>query len=93
MEKWDSGIALDNETLKKVNCKQAARLMSVRRDRTLSIDEADSLKQHLYVCINCQRFDKQLNFLSQLSKKYAQGAAVPATASIKADPDTEGDKT
>ena len=70
--------------------------MSVRRDRALSTDEAESLKHHLYVCINCQRFDTQLNFLSRLSKKYAQGVGIPSTAPIGAnaniDTDDTGDK-
>ncbi len=84
---------MGNEALKKVNCKQAAILMNLSRDRALSTDETDLLKQHLYVCINCQRLDKQLNFLSQLAKKYALGAAMRTTAAIKADSETDGDKT
>ncbi len=68
-----------NEALKKVNCKEAARLMSERRDRTLSTDETESLKHHLNICINCQRADTQLNFLSRLSKKYAKDVALTTT--------------
>lgn len=66
--------------------------MSMRRDRELSTDENESLKHHLYVCINCKRFDTQLDFLSRLSKKYAQGVGMPSTATIRnIDADTDSD--
>ena len=85
---------MDNEALKKINCKQAARLMSMWRDRVLSTDENESLKHQLYVCINCKRFDTQLDFLSRLSKKYAQGVGMPSTATISStDADTDSTST
>ena len=61
------------ETLEDISCKQAARLMSVRRDRLLSAFEQVALTEHLQVCRNCQRFDSQLDFLSALAKRYAVG--------------------
>ena len=56
-----------------LSCKEAARLMSQRQDRTLSEDEASALKEHLYVCLNCRRFDQQLDFLRRLAKRYGEG--------------------
>ncbi len=56
-----------------LSCKEAARLMSQRQDRTLTDDEASALKEHLYVCLNCRRFDQQLNFLRRLAKRYGEG--------------------
>jgi hypothetical protein len=53
------------------SCKAAARLMSVARDRALSEHEKLNLDQHLAECRNCVRFDKQLDFLSELAKRYA----------------------
>ena len=47
--------------------------MSQRQDRTLSEDEASALKEHLYVCLNCRRFDQQLDFLRRLAKRYGEG--------------------
>ena len=64
-----------NEAVVKVSCKQAARLMSQQKDRLLTDAEAESLKQHLYVCLNCQRFDKQLDFLRRLVERYAAGGS------------------
>ncbi len=55
------------------SCKAAARLMSVARDRMLSEREKHSLDRHLAECRNCVRFDKQLDFLSELAKRYAAG--------------------
>jgi Putative zinc-finger len=55
------------------SCKAAARLMSEARDRALTKDEEQSLNNHLAVCKNCVRFDKQLDFLSELAKRYAAG--------------------
>jgi hypothetical protein len=58
-----------------LNCKGAARLMSQRQDRTLTPIEQESLKQHLYECLNCTRFDRQLSFLKKLAEQYAGGGA------------------
>ena len=55
------------------SCKEAARLMSQRRDRALAVNEATLLKQHLLVCRNCLRFDAQLDFLSRAAGRYAKG--------------------
>lgn len=62
----------------KLSCKEAARLMSQRHDRVLTEVEAESLKQHLFVCLNCTRFDRQLVFLRRLAQKYAAGGAEDA---------------
>ena len=56
-----------------LSCKEAARLMSQRQDRTLSEDEASALKEHLYVCLNCRRFDQQIEFLRRMARRYAVG--------------------
>ncbi len=74
-----------NEAVVKVSCKQAARLMSQRKDRPLSDAEGESLKQHLYVCLNCERFDKQLDFLKQLAARYAVGGPVENNKKAAAD--------
>lgn len=56
-----------------LSCKEAARLMSQRQDRTLSETEVAALKDHLYLCLNCRRFDQQLDFLRRMAKRYAEG--------------------
>ncbi len=57
------------------SCKEAARLMSRKQDMPLSDAESESLKQHLYTCLSCRRFDEQLGFLRRLARQYADGGA------------------
>ena len=56
------------------SCKEAARLLTARRDRSLSEEEDTNLKYHLGECLNCRNFDAQLDMLSALAKRYAAGA-------------------
>ena len=53
-----------------LSCKEAARLMSHRRDRKLSEAEEADLKNHLLVCLSCRNFSEQLGFLSRLARRY-----------------------
>lgn len=46
--------------------------MSRQQDAALSPDEQESLKNHLYVCLGCRRFDSQLGFLRRLARRYAE---------------------
>ena len=62
----------DNNQIE-LSCKEAARLLSQRLDRPLDASETRLLKEHLYECLNCERFAGQLDFLSRLAKKYAEG--------------------
>ncbi len=57
----------------KLSCKEAARLMSMRRDRKLETDEETHLKDHLSICLNCRNFDQQIDILSELAKRFAAG--------------------
>lgn len=61
-----------------VACKEAARLMSRRQDAALSPAEEVSLKNHLYTCLSCRRFDQQLVFLRRLAKRYGEGGPLAA---------------
>lgn len=53
-----------------VSCKEAARLMSRQQDAALPPAEQESLKNHLYICLSCRRFDEQLVFLRRLARRY-----------------------
>ena len=61
-----------------MSCKEAARLMSRQQDVALLPDEQESLKNHLYICLSCRRFDAQLVFLRRLARRY--GDAGPPAA-------------
>lgn len=56
-----------------LSCKEAARLMSFRRDRSLTVAEAHDLEFHLSECLNCQNFDRQLDILAVLARKFGGG--------------------
>ncbi|MBL8522534.1 MAG: hypothetical protein JNN20_02475 [Betaproteobacteria bacterium] len=58
-----------------LSCKEAARLMSKRQDVALTNDEQENLKNHLYQCLSCRRFEQQLGFLRQLAQRYSKGGA------------------
>jgi hypothetical protein len=46
-----------------LNCKQASLLASRAMDERLPFREIMALRLHLWLCRNCTRFTKQLNFL------------------------------
>ena len=80
--------SLDDEGY--ISCKAAARLMSFRRDRPLGADEDEHLKRHLLACLNCQNFDRQLDLLAVLAKRYALGGAPVFVDSIESSPTQAG---
>ncbi len=66
------------EGLRDLSCKEAARLISFRRDRPLSDAEKEELRLHLLECLNCQNFDRQLDVLAELAKRFASGVKAGA---------------
>ena len=65
-----------------LSCKEAARLMSHRQDRTLSEGETENLKSHLFVCLSCRNFGEQLGFLSRLARRYGGVGPPPEDAPL-----------
>ena len=64
---------MTNDATVYISCREAARLMCFKRDRALSGEEGHDLNEHLLVCLNCQNFDRQLDVLATLAKRYAAG--------------------
>jgi predicted anti-sigma-YlaC factor YlaD len=54
-----------------LSCKEAARLLSKRRDLALIAEDEKSLVHHLSLCMNCRNFDQQIDMLSELAKLFA----------------------
>lgn len=48
-----------------MNCQQTSQLLSQSLDRPLSLKERMGLRLHLLMCGACQRFARQLRFLSR----------------------------
>ncbi|MEO8103098.1 MAG: zf-HC2 domain-containing protein [Betaproteobacteria bacterium] len=55
-----------------LSCREAARLMSRQQDAALTVAEQEVLKNHLYTCLSCRRFDEQLGFLRRLARRYGE---------------------
>ena len=54
-----------------MSCKQASRILSVKRDRPLTDEEESQLKDHLAICLYCRNFDGQLDVLAEMAKRFA----------------------
>jgi len=48
-----------------LTCKDASRLISERQDRPLGFRERLSLRMHLWMCVSCRRFERQLALMRQ----------------------------
>jgi len=48
-----------------VSCKEATRLLSQAEDRRLSHVERIKLRLHLYACVACSRFSRQLALMRE----------------------------
>jgi hypothetical protein len=62
------------ENLQDLSCKEAVRLMSYRRDRTLDAAEEDALRVHFAECINCCNYDQQIDLLAKMAKMFGKGS-------------------
>ncbi|WP_445004583.1 zf-HC2 domain-containing protein [Halomonas mongoliensis] len=51
-------------------CKGATRLMSLKQDRRLTLQERISLRLHLSMCGACRQCDRQFSLLHQLGARF-----------------------
>ena len=58
---------------KKLNCREASRLMSIACERPLDDGEVRSLKAHLDICLMCTNFEVQLRFLHKAASTFREG--------------------
>ena len=59
-----------------LNCHDATQLCSDEQDRELTMGERMGLGMHTMMCKGCNNYRKQMKFLRQAAKRYAEGAAV-----------------
>ncbi len=52
-----------------LNCKQASHLMSEAQDRKLALGEQLPLRLHLFMCVGCRNYGKQLDFLRAATRE------------------------
>jgi len=51
-----------------MTCKGIARLLSERQDHRLSFPACLAVRVHVFLCVFCRRFKRQLEIISQLSR-------------------------
>tara|TARA_R110002072_G_scaffold94299_3_gene208439 strand:+ start:2158 stop:2370 length:213 start_codon:yes stop_codon:yes gene_type:complete len=56
-----------------MNCKEATRLLSEKKDRPLSGKEKASLKFHMMMCSACRNFGKHMDSISVFAQSYTKG--------------------
>lgn len=46
-----------------LHCKDASHLISERQERRLSLSEGWALRVHLWMCVSCRRFARQVDLM------------------------------
>jgi hypothetical protein len=59
---------------KMLTCKDASRLISEGQERHLRLRERWGLRLHLWLCVNCRRFERQIHLLRRAVRRLAQQA-------------------
>lgn len=59
-----------------LTCKDASRLISEHQERPLGFRERWGLRLHLWMCLNCRRFARQMALLRQALRKLGRIAEV-----------------
>lgn len=59
-----------------LTCKEASKLVSEGQERGLGLREKIGLRLHLWICVNCRRFERQLHLLRQVLQRMATQADV-----------------
>jgi len=52
-----------------LTCKDASHLVSHSQDRPLSFRERWELRIHLWLCVNCQQFERQMGLMRRLLRQ------------------------
>lgn len=55
-----------------LTCRQASQLVSESQERTLGRQERWGLRLHLWVCVSCRRFERQVRLLRRVLRRLAR---------------------
>lgn len=58
-----------------VNCREAARLLSIANERALVADETQALERHLAKCLYCRNYEIQVKFIRKAAGKFHSDGA------------------
>ena len=59
-----------------LTCKDASHLISENQERPLGFRDRWALRMHLWMCVNCRRFERQMTLLRQAMRMLARRAEV-----------------
>lgn len=63
-----------------LTCKDASHLLSESQERPLTLRERWGLRLHLWMCVSCRRFDRQLSLIRQAMRSLRRRAEAEAEA-------------
>lgn len=61
-----------------LTCKDASHLISEHQERPLSTRERWGLRLHLWMCLNCRRFERQVSLIRQALRMLGKRAEAEA---------------
>ncbi|MDO9225626.1 MAG: zf-HC2 domain-containing protein [Pseudomonadota bacterium] len=67
--------------MKMLTCKDASHLISESQERPLGFWERWGLKMHLWMCVSCRRFERQMTLMRQALRMLGKRAEVDADSS------------
>jgi hypothetical protein len=67
--------------MKMLTCKDASQLISENQERPLGFRERWGLKVHLWMCVNCRRFERQMTLLRLALRMLGRRAEVDTDSS------------
>jgi hypothetical protein len=56
-----------------LSCKQATELMSQEQDRSLGLSERIGLRLHVWICVGCTNYRRQLSLLRAACRRLSSG--------------------
>ena len=68
-----------------LTCKGASHLVSEGQDRPLRLFENWRLRIHLWMCINCRRFERQIGLMRRLLRQTGLNDETGATNPLSAE--------
>jgi hypothetical protein len=66
--------------VKILTCREVSQLLSERQERPLGFRERWGLRLHLWLCVSCRRFERQLELLRGAMRSLRQRAEADAAA-------------
>jgi hypothetical protein len=66
--------------MKMLTCKDASHLLSERQERPLGLRERWGLRLHLWMCVSCRRFERQIDLMRRAMRMLRRRAEADAAA-------------